>query len=216
MENLLTIILDVKRGFNSTAAISIAINIIALGYILWKKWRDKLVVPNPGSTICTDSTIGSINELQMGSESICELLSTFRSSTNSSTDTSSVWFDLKTLKSFMYHVETQALQRDPSITDDKLGVRFYFVKYPQSSQTGLVIEDDCENMQTLLMMPTLTDNGIPTDFNVFNGQTYSQCIVHSGSNAGTMITTGQQVPPFLAKNHGSLIPPISPEGEAFC
>lgn len=79
-------------------------------------------------------------------------------------DTHSVWFDLETLKSFIYHIESN-MKLSLDVANERLGVRIYYADYPkknlwQSSNSeyhadlkGLPFE--YYSRHTLIMIPTL-------------------------------------------------------------
>jgi hypothetical protein len=89
-------------------------------------------------------------------------------------DAQSVWFDLITLKKFLYKIEDTLLKQKAAVSAKDLGIRIYYGSYPKRS----VIEDtlsafyglpaDYEDHHTVFMIPTFNDaadNKIHHDFN---------------------------------------------------
>jgi len=80
-------------------------------------------------------------------------------------DARAIWFDLETLKQFVYHIEKTTKDQDNTITPDKLGVRLYYATYPGQDEmnkfadltqtvrsTSLV---NYHNLHTVVMLPTI-------------------------------------------------------------
>jgi hypothetical protein len=100
-------------------------------------------------------------------------------------DAKSIWFDLETLKAFLYQIEHNALTKDTKIKNENLGVRIYYAAYPDnvkmramaSSQTdpNFSYNPAYEKHHTLVMIPTISDGEgenydfNPLDVNTFNG-----------------------------------------------
>lgn len=112
-------------------------------------------------------------------------------------DAHSVWFDLDTLKRFIYHIEKTTINtvsttskntiKDMKITKEKLGIRIYYSAYPNITEwdsftdlvTFLNADDKFKkerlkygNLHTIVMIPTLNINGEMKDFNPLDEDTY--------------------------------------------
>lgn len=102
-------------------------------------------------------------------------------------DAHSIWFDLQTLKNFIQEIEKQANLVDPGISDEYLGIRFYYAAYSEEP-----VPSDYGKRHTLVMIPTKIEEGINYDFNPFE---------ESGM--------------ALAQNHGCLVPPTASQVESY-
>lgn len=99
-------------------------------------------------------------------------------------DAYSIWFDLDTIKKFIYHIERGVKQNGAA--NSKLGLRLYYAAYPDKNTwnnenyedlKGFLGETDTElyeKKHTLVMIPTI-NIGSPAanhDFNPFDKETY--------------------------------------------
>lgn len=100
-------------------------------------------------------------------------------------DAKSIWFDLETLKAFLYQIEHNALTKNTKIKHENLGVRIYYAAYPDNvkmramatSQTdpNFTYNLAYEKHHTLVMIPTISYGEgenydfNPLDVNTFNG-----------------------------------------------
>lgn len=134
-------------------------------------------------------------------------------------DAHSIFFTLEGLKKFIHEIEFETKKVNPAITDDKLGIRFYYAAYPTaqnwSIMNGLGVDENFARRHTLLMVPTLkmedeTGALLDYDFNPLDPSTYTRNPV-SGENEDS----SRDVTDFLVKNHGQLIPPSDPKVEMF-
>ncbi len=144
-------------------------------------------------------------------------------------DAHSIWFDLETLKKFVYHIEAISKKTD-TIASDKLGVRIYYAAYPEIKTEENKFEDlkdfkaDPErsqygNLHTLVMIPTIEVEGKMVDFNPLDKNTYSKGLVGLKEyyyNAGSQIPNSNPTAALTsttrntgARNHGILIPPAT-------
>jgi hypothetical protein len=91
-----------------------------------------------------------------------------------SKDAQSVWFDLITLKKFLYKIEDTLLKQKAAVNAKDLGIRIYYGSYPDATELakensaffGLPL--DYAHHHTVFMIPTFndaTDNKIHHDFN---------------------------------------------------
>ncbi len=153
------------------------------------------------------------------------------------TDAYSIWFDLETLKKYLYHIEKNAKRVDATITDKKLGVRFYYAAYPDST----TIEKDrfrdldfmksdakykkYNGLHTLVMIPTITGaGGKELDFNPLDADTFTKGFYQDSKYAlnststlpdDTAALTGTPSRSMGGKNHGTLAPPENIVGLGF-
>jgi hypothetical protein len=152
-------------------------------------------------------------------------------------DARAIWFDLETLKQFMYQIEHNAGKNYSESKDKTLGVRIYYAAYPENdkmramtpSQTdpNFSFNPTYEKLHTLVMIPTIAEkNGENYDFNpqdvsTYNGYTrmpktgkYYTDENYTGISLGTSSRpqTGENV---SARNHGMLYPPDSMTGFGF-
>jgi hypothetical protein len=146
-------------------------------------------------------------------------------------DAHSVWFDLKTLKKFIYHIEQNVQKEDPANTN-KLGLRLYYAAYPNDMASREDLRDvDGTYIQkhTVVMIPTIFNSTVGNvDFNPLDPTTYGGYISQKKSNdvnnptdllpyqaAGYTPMALSNTQRVSARNHGSLIPPAPPIVEAF-
>ena len=103
-------------------------------------------------------------------------------------DAHSIWFDLITLKKFMYHIEKTSRDLgagiNRTISDKDLGIRIYYAAYPKKEENWKVQFPDLidlysdpnkqlyEHLHTLVMVPTLNIEGKMVDFNPKDTATY--------------------------------------------
>ncbi|NHN25054.1 hypothetical protein FIA58_005120 [Flavobacterium jejuense] len=113
-------------------------------------------------------------------------------------DAHSIWFDLETLKKFIYHIEKTTLNKAATVEDlksmditkEKLGIRIYYTAYPENKiwsrfndlMAFLEVKDEklkkerlaYGNLHSLVMVPTLDakGNGTNSDFNPLDPITY--------------------------------------------
>lgn len=100
-------------------------------------------------------------------------------------DSYSIWFDLDTIKKFIYHIEKGVEQNAAAGTTNQLGLRFYYASYPEKSKwsdpayadlSGFVSDpkkQQYEMKHTLVLLPTIHVAGEELDFNPFNPATYT-------------------------------------------
>lgn len=153
------------------------------------------------------------------------------------TDAYSIWFDLPTLKKFLYHIEKISQKFDSSITDTQLGVRFYYATYPKTEEyekynfTDLIgrkgnsLFPSYNGLHTLVMVPTLEKNNLKFDFNPLDESTfvkgfsedtkYAYNSKYNIPNNQTAALSGSTQRDMGSKNHGILYPPTSTVGLGF-
>jgi len=139
-------------------------------------------------------------------------------------DAESIWFDLETLKTFLYHLEWNTKRTDSAINSEDLGVRIYYASYPDKSTRQYYsdlddLRSDYEGRHTVMMIPTLRKGTLDFDFNPLDYDTFSNGLgailayenAESSNPQNTGGLTGRlEIDPKLpigAQNHGTLIPP---------
>ena len=152
-------------------------------------------------------------------------------------DARAIYFDLETLKQFVYQIEYNSSKNFAESKDKTLGVRIYYAAYPEndkmrameSSQTdpNFSYNPTYEKLHTLVMIPTIRGNDKidydfnPLDVSTYNGYTrmpktgkYYTDETYSGISLGSSSRpqTGENV---SARNHGMLYPPDSMTGFGF-
>lgn len=104
-------------------------------------------------------------------------------------DAYAIWFDLDTIKKFIYHFEND-MKNDETYSKNKRGLRIYYAAYPdsvswnkteyKSSLTDMLkdpIKRNYEKRHTLVMIPTLQNNdGRIIDVNLFDKNTFANGI----------------------------------------
>ncbi len=140
-------------------------------------------------------------------------------------DAKSVWFNLDTLKKFIYKIE-QAMCQCPE--KPSLGIRIYFGEYP--SPTAMSTDGYFSNINpqmayrhTLFMVPTYSANNADNDFdpwhlggNCTQPQTICQWFGGPDSSffANTAMLALSPDDSQGSKNHGNLCPPLCPTGSS--
>lgn len=139
-------------------------------------------------------------------------------------DAHSIWFDLGTLKKFVADIECEAQKVDANISENDLGVRFYYAAYPTVANWGQManqtIEQEYAGKHTLVMVPTLRmedELGEPLnyDFNPLDPATYSKSNNPDTNKVMALSSDSSLLSDALAQNHGQLIPPSDPKVETY-
>jgi len=162
---------------------------------------------------------------------------TFQAAVNGD-DARAAWFDLESLKKFVYHIEKISKSTDRTIDSNKLGVRFYYASYPNKeglrpyTELYKYLNDenrmDYLNRHTLVLIPTIqNEKGEIKDFNpldskTYDGSLYDNPIYKKGntnpipnSNSRTIMGLGSTNRDSGSKNHGTLTPPDAVNTLAF-
>jgi hypothetical protein len=152
-------------------------------------------------------------------------------------DAHSIWFDLETLKKFIYQLENKARKNAVPTSSNKLGVRIYYASYPKKDEMSKFsdlkdfmsdpLKSNYGNLHTLVMIPTINTADGNVDFNPLDADTYSEGLKGKknyldtnltsttfgllGTNKATATTSSSTG----AQNHGNLIPPGDPIVEGF-
>lgn len=126
-------------------------------------------------------------------------------------DAQSVHFNLDALKDFITIIEEE-VAKHPEYSLRNLGIRFYYAAYPDSDLwdepgyedlAGMASNpstEKYEKLHTIIAIPTAEINGVQSDFDPMDANTYDGS---KPSGIGVAI---------MAENHGGLVPPDSPNG----
>jgi hypothetical protein len=149
-------------------------------------------------------------------------------------DARSIWFDLKTLKKYLYHIENESRKVDSTIKEDKLGIRIYYGVYPNKEEIKKFPDifdtskdrdfTDYSGLHTLVMIPTISIEDKILDFNPLDDETYKIGLYKVEKymyNNGTPIPNNNTMGLFgtsrdiAGQNHGTLYPPGPATGMGF-
>lgn len=222
----------------------LVLSIILVGYI-FKYPPTSEIIENPKTDeLCLD--YASYNPSQLSKGLINDMVSIYRNNQlkniNSTTitttdgDAHSIWFDLDSIKKFIYHIE-KGVEQNKTESVNKLGLRFYYAAYPDKKTWGTTykdlggflgdtIKEKYEKLHTLVILPTReTKPGEDHDFNPFDAATFANGLpkyenempksamkIPVTALTPTSKTAGEKTG---AKNHGTLIPPDGKIVEAF-
>ena len=134
-------------------------------------------------------------------------------------DAHSIHFDLATIKKFISDIETETQKSNPGITDQDLGIRFYYAAYPKAIDWDIMADTpigvEYAEKHTLVMVPTMKmadEQGemLPYDFNPLGSSNSDEVLAMASSKNATDPSEES-----LAQNHGTLIPPDSTKTELF-
>lgn len=182
---------------------------------------------------------GVIHEIVNGYEN--RQLRYINSADTSTTDTQAIWFDLETIKKFIYHVEVNSKNLDDSISSSDLGLRFYYASYPividsKDPELGDLYGKEYEKRHTLVAVPTKRIGNEDVDFNPLDIDTYALGLKATGKydrievDGSFNFRNPMEVPvlgpameessrgpqsPIGAQNHGNLYPPLGDQGLGF-
>lgn len=99
-------------------------------------------------------------------------------------DAQAIWFDIETLKKFLYHVEHNVDKNYEASSHKKIGIRIYYAAYPKNDEMKRMSESqedahfsynpNYERLHTLVMIPTISgEGGENYDFNPLDKNTYN-------------------------------------------
>lgn len=147
-------------------------------------------------------------------------------------DAHAIWFDIETLKKFIYHLEMNAKSNNKGIKSEHLGLRIYYASYPGEDEWTRY--PDLSNVtqtygkrHTLVMIPTIRVGDNDMDFNPKDPATYTnglRGLENYGAGSSNLIPAlsfSKSLPPApgspatAGQNHGSLFPPEDQSGEGF-
>lgn len=130
------------------------------------------------------------------------------------TDSHSIWFDLPKLKKFIECIETEARNVHPDVSENDLGIRFYYAAYPKAEDWAIMeshpVEQEYAQRHTLVMVPTLKKEDELGEM-----LHYDFCPSNNGSTLAMASKTKKSGPGTFAENHGALSPPLDPKVEQF-
>ncbi len=154
-------------------------------------------------------------------------------------DAHSIWFDLPKLKKFIATIEEEAAKVNPDVTEEDLGIRFYYAAYPKEQNWSIMeshpVPAEYAEKHTLVLIPTLkktndTNVLFDCDFNPFladqEGSNLSLNARNinplgngdgSGNDNGNGNGDGGALgdDTSLGENSGTLIPPAPPLGTSY-
>jgi hypothetical protein len=231
---------------------------VLIGIILtFLMYNCRTNLPNSVSfndTICTNYPIESASELPVAlvhdmvngykKNQLHEIEQGISKNGRNLTDAHSIWFDLETLKKFVYHIENTTIKTDTTKSSKDLGVRIYYASYPSKDSLGwqkpeyngvltnfgnTPLTTQYDKLHTLVMIPTRREGKLNIDFNPFDIDTYKQSLkspelvkysrnqqTPSNNNYPTIMSLGGPITNnTTAQNHGSLIPPANKQAEGF-
>lgn len=185
-----------------------------------------------GTVICSDYSTQPMSTLEVGL--VHEMVNGYKGNqlqeinNRIPNDAQSIWFDLETLKQFIYQVEMNAKQNNVSSQD--LGIRFYYASYPEENLWGkfpdlIDVPANYKKLHTLVGIATINRKGIDYDFDPTNPDTYNKNLkeIEAYNNPNTPVTamgvsnasrsSGSST--IGARNHGSVIPPATNGGATF-
>lgn len=177
-----------------------------------------------GSLLMSDYTNSGFTGLQ--SKLIVDITKNYKNSAYTSfhpsgptsLDARTVWFNLDTLKKFLWYVETTSKKN--GLTDLKgLGVRIYYARYPMSTDYATYdnlanVNTGFANMHTIFMVPTYfsTDRNYNVEFDPNFISNHKPELMTKLFNDPNQVLTVLKVlsdPSTMTQNHGDLIPPMN-------
>lgn len=179
-------------------SILLAVVSIAFGVYIYKFPPTKPIIPSePSDSICMNYSENKASELSRAlihemahgyrNNQLKLINDKFTTNKEDKEDAHSIWFDLETIKNFIYHIEINAKKNN--ITSDKLGFRIYYSRYPEMNTWKTLYPDlldfigtereKYERLHTLVMIPTIhvknekTGESYNVDFNPKDINTYT-------------------------------------------
>ncbi|MEM6720528.1 MAG: hypothetical protein AAF611_14470 [Bacteroidota bacterium] len=218
------------------AATILIVGTIATVQIFFPREVTKLEIPN---FICENYSEETPSELPI--DAIFKMTNQYRDNQLKwiqdrlkTKDARAVWFDLQTLKKFLYAIEHITKKNDRSISDERLGVCIYYGSYLEKDNEKYIglTSDQSDNLarkHTVVMIPTIERDGKNYDYNPLDVATYEKELkyVKSQTNytpasSSTIIALGATESAnriynnsTIARNHGGLFPPRSTESLHF-
>ncbi|WP_299888131.1 hypothetical protein [uncultured Lacinutrix sp.] len=181
------------------------------------------------TSIC--SNYSRVDESELDVDLVHEMTKIYQNTPNDGVE--AIWFDLETLKKFVYHIERNAKINDQSVASQNLGVRIYYSRYPKKPTWNSIYNRDLSGFSnntftnqyewkhTLVMIPTIKRGQINYDFNPLDSTTYLTGLTsdydpsNNDSNSNQGQRTSALTPTASAQNHGQLHPPYSDTGMFF-
>lgn len=219
------------------STILLIIVLILFAFYVYKH-PPKFAASSPSKKICMDYSGLNMNQLEV--DLVRNMISGYKDHQKRHIDTAtnlddahSIWFDLETLKAFIYHTEYNTLQNSNTVSSPELGLRIHYSRYPEfKSWSNYSDLDDLAQdpmgkqygeRHTLVIIPTIKrKDGEHVNFNPLDTNTYLNGMPFD--YPGTPSTT--TVPSFGginakgnnsnqntgSQNHGGLIPPAGGTG----
>lgn len=133
-------------------------------------------------------------------------------------DAKSIWYDLETIKQYIWMIEDTLHKQGCNLDSLKLGLHFYLAKYPDSAHIAEYgVDPSYANHQTVFITATYLDGKTNVDFDPYHigGEKCKPMPLKSylrqeKSTEGMRMSGVTEDPGVL--NHGTLIPPPYGEG----
>ncbi|MGG5208761.1 hypothetical protein ACQWU4_07415 [Chryseobacterium sp. MIQD13] len=170
------------------------------------------------------SGVGSLGNVSgentISSELVKKLISNYRDNQMQAvnkelgiTDSHAIWFDLPKLKKFIECIENEARNTNPNVSEEDLGIRFYYAAYPKAEDWAIMenhpVEVEYAERHTLVMIPTLKKEDE-------TGEMLNYDFCPSGSTLAMAAKNGNPGDTeTIAENHGTLSPPHDTKVEQF-
>jgi hypothetical protein len=214
-----------------TAIIAFTIGIISHNLLQGCKSANVTI---PCGQICTDYTkAGNFNYLNV--DLLYNMAQKFKGTSgmiNNSVapnliDARSVWFDLDSLKRFIWEIETDVCRNTcPEKLPLNLGVRVYYARYPPTGSLAQYddirhLPDDYENRHTVFMVPTFDVAGTPTQHIDFDPRYFDATGCHPERlqlkfpPEDSALRKASGIVALSAFNHGGMCPPICVPGDTY-
>jgi hypothetical protein len=131
-------------------------------------------------------------------------------------DAHSIWFDLPKLKKFIATIESEAARINPDVTEDDLGIRFYYAAYPDHKNWDIMeshpVPQEYAERHTLVLIPTLKKTNEKGEADHYDFQSEDHNSEALALNARTIKLEEEDI---IGENNGQIIPPYTSRGELF-
>lgn len=234
-------------------ALTALVTVFITCYFCKKKGHNDIPDKDRSTTICMDYqndpapllTTEMVKSM-VGTYATNQLYNIQNATTNAvPNDARAIWFDLETLKKFLYHIEHNVGNNYAQSQGKKIGVRIYYSAYPKNTEMrelstsqadpNFTFNPSYENKHTLVMIPTISGaDGAnydfnPLDVNTYNGfvnmdtknkysfinSSYSTLILGPGAEIVNQTGGNGGTNNTVARNHGALTPPDNIVGSGF-
>lgn len=203
-------------------------------FIMIRYYKPTTLNATTSTAICTDFSAGKPSTLQM--KLIKIMTQNYRDNQlvaiknmGIANDAYSIWFSLKDIKEFSYHIENEFnTNNNSSNNTNDLGIRIYYSAYPEKAEwknfpdlvtySKNTFTSSYDKLHTLIMIPTIVGKeGENLDFNPSDSTTYNNGLDITNAASGSILSLGgmQSRNNTNAKNHGYLCPPGPTIGLAF-
>lgn len=201
----------------STNTLFVVFTAIITGLAVYMFMKPKKMVEVPdgvrsGTSICMDydtvtpPTLTSKLVQSMVAKYSSTQLNNIQTAANNAVpvDAKSIWFDLETLKRFLYHIEHNVDKNERLASGKNIGVRIYYAAYPKNDDMKMLATEqtdptfsmnaDYQNLHTLVMIPTIADkDGNNYDFNPLDVASYNGFVNMTKDQKSPMVNTLYQV-----------------------